>query len=200
MYLIVSPRSCACGVERTVADAIAGGVDLVQLRDKECDDEAFLEVAQRLRKVTADGGALFFLNDRAALLGDARADGVHVGSEDLAPELLRERFGPDLLIGLSTHDRSEVEGAAARGADYVGLGPVYASETKNLHYVPKGPRLLSDTYGATRLPVFPIGGINARNLSVLLAAGATRVAVSSAICAAPEPRAAAAALKALLPH
>ncbi|MGH7162584.1 MAG: thiamine phosphate synthase [Planctomycetota bacterium] len=198
LYLVVTPRLCRRGVEGTVAEALAGGVDMVQLRDKESDDAAFLSTAARLSDLCRERGVLFLVNDRVALLNDARADGVHVGEQDTPPEEVRRRYGPAPILGLSTHDRAELAAAEARGADYAGLGPIYATETKKLTRVPQGPRLVSDAYGAARLPVFPIGGIDARNAAVLVAAGASRLAVSSAICAADDPRSAAASLKALL--
>lgn len=198
LYLILTPQRCAHAIEKTVEEAIEGGVDLVQLRDKEASDEEFLRLALRVGRVCRERGVPFVLNDRAALVRDAQADGVHVGEHDLPPELLRERFGPDLIVGLSTHGREEVLAAASRGVDYVGLGPVYATETKSLARTPRGPRLVSEAYGATRLPVFPIGGIDARNASVLVACGARRLAVSAAICAAPDPCEAARALRRVL--
>ena len=198
LYLIVTPQRCAHGPEETVAGAIDGGVDLVQLRDKESSDEEFLHLAQRVGAICRERGVPFVINDRVALVGDAQADGVHVGEHDVPPERIREMYGADLIVGLSTHAREEVKAAAARGADYVGLGPIYATETKSLTHSPRGPRLVSDAYGFTRLPVFPIGGIDARNAGVLVAAGARRLAISGAICAAADPRDAARTLRLLL--
>jgi thiamine-phosphate pyrophosphorylase len=198
LYLILTPQRCAHAIEKTVEEAIEGGVDLVQLRDKEASDVAFVRLALRVGAICRERGVPFIVNDRAALAGDARADGVHVGEHDVPPEFLRERLGAEPIVGLSTHSREEVLAAAARGVDYVGLGPIYATETKSLARTPRGPRLVSEACGATRLPVFPIGGIDARNASVLVACGARRLAVSGAICAAPDPREAARALRRVL--
>jgi thiamine-phosphate pyrophosphorylase len=192
LYLLVS-----CAEVDVVAAALAGGVDIVQLRDKDADDAAFLAAARRLREICA--AVPLILNDRARLVADAGADGVHVGEDDAPPEEVRALLGPGALVGVSTHDRAEVEAAAGRGASYVGLGPMFPTGTKALTRTPQGAALVRAVAGATTLPVFPIGGITAARLPQLLEAGATRVAVSSAICGAKDPREAAAELRTLLP-
>lgn len=198
LYLVVTPALCRAGLVPAVRGAIDGGAAIVQLRDKESDDAAFVAAARRIAPLCAASGVLFLINDRAHLIRDCDADGVHVGDEDMPPEEVREREGAEVIVGLSTHDRAEVQAAAGRGADYVGLGPMFATETKSLTRAPRGPDLVRECAGATSLPLFPIGGITATNLPSLLTAGARRAAVSSAICAAADPRAAASALARLL--
>jgi thiamine-phosphate pyrophosphorylase len=199
LYLIVTPQLCGPrGVAATVRAAIEGGVDLVQLRDKEAPDAAFAAMARDLAAVCRERGVPLILNDRAHLLEETGADGVHVGREDHRPEDLRARFGDGPIVGLSTHDRAEVAAARGRGADYVGLGPMFRTATKTLTRTPRGRAMVLDAAGATTLPVFPIGGIRPDNAPELIAAGAVRLAVSAAICGAPDPRAAAAAFRALL--
>jgi thiamine-phosphate pyrophosphorylase len=183
----------------TALAALDGGVDAVQLRDKEAPDAAFLRLATELAAHCRERGVPLILNDRAHLVAQAGADGVHVGEDDMAPEEVRRRYGDRLVVGLSTHDRNEVAAALGRGADYVGLGPIYATTTKALTRPPGGPALLRDAADATMLPLYPIGGIDATNAPALVAAGATRLAVSAAICTAEDPAAAAAELRALLP-
>jgi thiamine-phosphate pyrophosphorylase len=192
LYLLVS-----CAEVDVVAAALAGGVDIVQLRDKDADDAAFLAAARRLREICA--AVPLILNDRARLVADAGADGVHVGEDDAPPEDVRALLGPGAIVGISTHDRAEVGAAAGRGASYVGLGPMFPTGTKRLTRTPQGAALVRAVAGATDLPVFPIGGITAARLPQLVEAGATRVAVSSAICRAQDPREAAADLRTLLP-
>jgi thiamine-phosphate pyrophosphorylase len=194
LYLVLTPQVCARDPVATAAAAIAGGVDLVQLRDKDADDDRFLACARSLAAVCHARNVPLILNDRVHLVRAAGADGVHVGEDDAPPETI----GKGLIVGLSTHDRAEVAAAAARGATYVGLGPMFPTGTKRLSRAPRGAALLREALGATTLPVFPIGGITAANAPELIAAGATRLAVSSAICAARDPRAAAMALRALL--
>ena len=197
LYLVLTPELCRGPIEEVLANALAGGVDLVQLRSKVLADPEFAAMAKRLAPLCR--GVPFLLNDRVHLIEATGADGVHVGQGDLAPEVVRERYGKEILVGLSTHDRAEVAAAAGRGADYVGLGPMFDSATKALQREPQGPRLVREVAGATALPVFPIGGIDAATVPSLIQAGAIRVAVSSAICAADDPAAAAAELRGLLP-
>ena len=187
LYLIVSIAEAD-----VVPAARRGGVDAVQLRDKHASDERFLACARELRLVCA--GIPLILNDRAWLVRDAGADGVHVGEDDWPPERVRTELGDDVILGISTHDRAEVEGARGRGANYVGLGPMFATETKSLVRAPGGTALLESIRGATTLPLYPIGGLTAANVASL---GATRIAVSSAICLSPDPEDAAAKLRAL---
>ena len=199
LYLVVTPRLCRHGAVPTVTAALDGGADAVQLRDKEAPDGAFLRLAIELAAHCGERGVPLILNDRAHLVDQAGADGVHVGENDLTPEEVRLRYGDRLVVGLSTHGRAEVAAAVGRGADYVGLGPMFSTATKTLTRTPGGAALLRDAAGATSLPIYPIGGIDAANAPALIAAGATRLAVSAAICAAEDPREAAAQLRALLP-
>jgi thiamine-phosphate pyrophosphorylase len=198
LYLVLEPERCVLGWRKTVVEGVSGGVGIVQLRDKGATDAEFLPRAREVARACAELGVPLILNDRVHLVEAAGARGVHVGEDDMAPEEARRVLGPDFVIGLSTHDRDEVAAAAGRGADYVGLGPMFASRTKTLRRPPGGPALLRSALGATHLPLYPIGGITAANLPSLVAAGATRAAVSSAICGAKDPRAAAAALNRIL--
>jgi thiamine-phosphate diphosphorylase len=186
-------------VAETVRAAVTGGVDLIQLRDKTVADERFVKFAQEIVPICRERNVPLILNDRVHLVARLGAAGVHLGEEDFPPEEARRLLGPDVLIGLSTHDREEVQAAAGRGADYVGLGPMFPTVTKTLTRSPKGAALVRAVQGATHLPLFPIGGIGPENVADLVEAGATRIAVSSAICAAPDPEAAARALRAALP-
>lgn len=194
LYLVLTPQACRGDPVATAAAAIEGGVDMVQLRDKEADDDAFLRLARELAKVCRPRGVPLILNDRVHLVKAALADGVHVGEDDTPPEEIERT----LIIGLSTHDRAEAAAAKRRGATYIGIGPMFPTATKELTRAPRGAALLREIMGATDLPVFPIGGITAANAPGLVAAGATRLAVSSAICAAEDPGRAAASLRALL--
>jgi len=189
LYLIVDLASLG-----VVPEAIAGGVDLVQLRDKEARDGDVLEGARELVRLCGDVPVL--INDRVHLVAYAGAAGAHVGEDDLAPREARRLLPPGALLGLSTHSAEEVAAAAAEPVDYVGLGPMYTTSTKPLTRTPGGPALLRRT--RTTLPLFPIGGITPDNGQALVAAGAERLAVSSAICHARSPRETARRLRRLL--
>ncbi len=180
-----------------VGEALAGGAGAIQLREKGIPDRELLKRAREVRILTAQAKARFIMNDRPDLARLAGADAVHLGQEDVTVRDARRVVGPGMLIGVSTHEREQLEKAVLEGAGYLGVGPVFASSTKSfddlagLGYV----RQASET---SNLPWFAIGGITEENLDEVLGAGARRVAVSSAVVRAEFPRKAAAALRARL--
>jgi thiamine-phosphate pyrophosphorylase len=194
LYLIVESRPRGAPADELVAAALAGGVDLVQLRDKRAREEALLAAGRRLRDLCAARGALFVVNDRPDLALACGADGVHVGQGDERVGRVRELVGPELLIGLSTHSNEQIAAANESDADYIGVGPVYATPTKPAER-PVGLELVRHATESARAPFFAIGGIDACNVEAVAAAGAERIAVVRAIRDAPDPRAAAAALR-----
>src|SRR5215212_4853281 len=129
LYLVTESRIGTARVESVVARALAAGVDVVQLRDKAASDSEVAGAARRLARLCARHGALLIVNDRPDLALEAGADGVHLGQEDMPVEAARRVTGPALLIGLSTHSPAQVDAAAASGADYLGVGPVYPTAT-----------------------------------------------------------------------
>jgi thiamine-phosphate pyrophosphorylase len=194
LYLVVEAAA-----EQLLPAALRGGVDMVQLRDKPADDEQILRSAGRFRAVCHRHGALFWLNDRADLALEADADGVHVGQHDTPVAEVREQVGEDMLIGLSTHSPEQFDAALRSQADQLSVGPVWETPTKEgrpaagLDYVRYAAR-----HGGER-PWFAIGGIDPGNVAEVVAAGARRIVVVRAIRDAPDPEAAAAALRAALP-
>jgi thiamine-phosphate pyrophosphorylase len=179
-----------------VAEAVGGGVDIVQLRERALDDGALLDAARRMRKQAHEAGALFLVNDRPDVALLCGADGVHVGQDDLPPAAVRELVGGDLLIGLSTHALAEIDAAA--DVDYIGVGPVHATPTKPGRPA-VGLELVRYAVENAVLPWFAIGGVDAETASAVVGAGATRLAVVRAICEAPDAGASAAQLRCLLP-
>jgi thiamine-phosphate pyrophosphorylase len=194
LYLVVEAAA-----EHVLPAALRGGVDMVQLRDKELDDDSLLEAAARFRAICEEHGALFWLNDRPDLALAAGADGVHVGQDDESPEAVRERVGKDLLIGLSTHSAEQFDAALGSEADQLSVGPVWETPTKagrpatGLDYV----RHAAARGGAR--PWFAIGGIDETNIGEVVGAGARRVVVLRAIRDADDPEAAARRLRSSLP-
>ncbi len=182
-----------------VDEAIAGGAQVIQYREKGVSDRELLRRAREIRILTAQARVPLVMNDRVDLARLASCDGVHVGQEDLTPRDARRVLGPAALIGVSTHERSQLEAAILAGASYLGVGPVFPSATKEfsepelagLGYV----RLAAET---TSLPWFAIGGITEENVDRVLEAGASRVAVSGAVLRSKSPRRAVARLRALL--
>lgn len=194
LYFLVTGSQCAAGIAWTIADAAAGGVDIVQLREKQLSDRALLQRAREVRRYTRDADVLFIMNDRPDLALLADADGVHLGQDELSVKDARRLLGPEAIIGVSTHSLQQLRQAILDGADYVGVGPTFPSGTKTFAEFP-GLAFVREAFAATSLPVFAIGGINGGNIAEVVAAGGTRVAVSQAIAAAEEPRPVAAALR-----
>ena len=184
------PRRSAAEV---VASALEGGVDVVQLREKAAPDRVIVQVAAALRRLCDAHGALLLVNDRPDLVAPCRADGVHLGQEDRTVEDARRELGERPLIGISTHSAAEVDRARSSEADYLGVGPVFATPTKP-GAAPVGHELVRHAAGHAGKPFFAIGGIDTGNAASVAAAGAPAIAVIRAIRDAADPRAAAAAL------
>ncbi|MGZ3385246.1 MAG: thiamine phosphate synthase, partial [Isosphaeraceae bacterium] len=182
-----------------VGEALAGGADIIELREKNLADRELLSRAREVRILTAQAKARFILNDRPDLARLAGADGVHVGQDDLSIRDTRRIVGPNLLIGVSTHDRAQLDAAILAGAGYVGVGPVFPSATKEFSEPElAGLAFVQAAAETTNIPWFAIGGITEENVERVLAAGAARIAVSAAVVRAERPRRAATRLKARL--
>jgi thiamine-phosphate pyrophosphorylase len=171
--------------------AVRGGVDLVQVREKDLPDRELLLRLEEAREITRRLGVPLVVNDRPDLAVLAGADYVHLGQDDLPVEKAR-RFG--VGVGLSTHTPAEVDAA---DADYIGVGPVYSTPTKEGRPA-VGLELVRHAAGRARVPWFAIGGIDVSNAADVVAAGATRIAVVRAIGDAPDPEAAARELRGAL--
>jgi thiamine-phosphate pyrophosphorylase len=181
--------------ESALREALAGGVDVLQLREKDAGDDEILSAAETFRALCTEHEALFVVNDRVDLAITAGADGVHLGQADEKVDAVRERVGRDLLIGLSTHSREQLAAGLETDADYVCVGPVYATPTKP-DYPAVGLELVRHAAATVSRPWFAIGGIEGATVSEVAEAGARRVAVVRAIRNAPDARAAAAGLRA----
>ncbi len=174
--------------------AVAGGVQIVQLREKHLGDEQLVSVADAARALCGRLGALLIVNDRPSVALEAGADGVHVGQDDMPVAEVREMVGPDMLIGLSTHSADEVVAEDAALADYIGVGPVHETPTKPGRPA-VGLELIRYAAAHSPVPFFAIGGLDARNLGEAIGAGARRAVVLRAIAAAKDPQRAARALR-----
>ena len=190
LYLLAGESSCQGGIGPAIRAAAAGGVGVVQLREKSLEDAALLELAHRVRRWTRDAGVLFVINDRPDLALLADADGVHVGQHELDVRSVRRIVGPGRLVGVSTHSIEQARQAVLDGADYLGVGPVFASQTKSFDSL-AGLEFVTAVAAEITLPWYAIGGISDENLEEVTAAGATRVAVSAAVCGADDPETAA---------
>jgi thiamine-phosphate pyrophosphorylase len=179
-----------------VGEALAGGAQLIQLREKGLPDREVLRRAREVRILTAQARARFVVNDRPDLAALAGADGVHVGQDDLSVRDARRIVGPRALVGVSTHDCEQLERAALDGAGYLGVGPVFASATKDFSVEDlAGLAFVRQAAETTTRPWFAIGGIGEANLDAVLEAGARRIAVGASVVRAERPREAAALLR-----
>jgi thiamine-phosphate pyrophosphorylase len=197
LYLLVSAAGCISSLEWTIAEAVAGGVGVVQLREKNVSDAELLARAKQVREWTREAKALFFVNDRPDIARLCDADGVHLGQDDLPIAEARRILGAGPLIGISTHNLEQISAAVRSGADYLGIGPCFPSVTKSFEAL-AGMEFVRQATAMSSLPMFALGGINEMTIQEAVNAGAMRVAVSAAICTAEEPRIAATRLRSVL--
>jgi thiamine-phosphate pyrophosphorylase len=193
LYLVCDARELA----EVLPAAIAGGVEVVQLREKNLPDDELLVLANAARGLCERLGALFIVNDRPIVAREIGADGVHVGQEDMPTTEVRELVGPGMLIGLSTHAPGEIDAVDAGLVDYIGVGPIHETPTKPGRPA-VGLELIRHAAEHAPVPFFAIGGIDADNAPDAIDAGARRLCVLRAIAAAEDPARAARALRDLL--
>jgi thiamine-phosphate pyrophosphorylase len=189
-YLLTDRSLCAeRGVEAVVRQAIAGGVSLVQLRDPEAKTGELVEQARALLALLRPAGIPLIINDRVDVALAVSADGVHVGQRDMAIADVRRLVGPTMIVGLSISTLAELERSApALGAvDYLGVGPIFATQTKPDAAPPIGISGLAEVAARTTLPIVAIGGVTQGNAAATIRAGAQGVAVVSEICCASDP-------------
>ena len=199
VYLVTGESLSAGRTTPAIVEAaIEGGVDVVQLRDKDRSVRERYETGRTLRNLTREAGVTFVVNDRVDLAALLDADGVHLGADDLPVRAARRLLGEDAVIGRSVSTVAEAETAAAEGADYIGVGTVYRTASKD--DIPEdehgvGPERVREIADAVDIPFVGIGGITAENAAEVAAAGADGVAVITAITRAEDPAAATAALE-----
>ncbi len=190
LYLVTDARQARGDLDAFLESVLTAGVDIVQLREKDAEAGDLLRWSTTFRDAADQHGALFILNDRPDVAVAAGADGVHVGQNDLPPGMVRRAVGEDLIVGLSTHSDAEYDASPVE-ADYLCVGPVYATPTKpgrpatGLGIV--GHASAREREGAETRPWFAIGGVNAETLPDVVEAGAGRVAVVRAITESPVP-------------
>jgi thiamine-phosphate pyrophosphorylase len=185
------------GMRRALGGALAGGADLFQLRDKDASDDELLAAAVTAREHCAAAGALFLVNDRPDLAAACDADGVHVGQDDTPVARAREIVGPDAIVGLSTHSMKQAQAGCRSGADYIAVGPVHATPTKEGRPA-IGIEPIAYAAAHVNVPWFAIGGIDTTTVRDVVRAGARRIVVVRALTDADDPEATARALRASL--
>ena len=181
-------------LEALLRAALSGGADIVQLREKELGRAEIERAAGTFRRVADTFSALFVLNDDPELARICDADGVHVGQDDVSAEQAREAMGPDAIVGLSTHSEEQIAASAGRPVDYISVGPIWETPTKQGR-PGVGLELISHAAANAPHPFFAIGGIDASNAEQVVGAGAERLCAVRAIRDAADPAAAAQELR-----
>lgn len=188
LYLVTDAALCSdYGLEQTVEAAVNGGVTVVQLRDKHASDAQMTAQAKRLKALLAGTGVPLIINDRLQVALESQADGLHVGQSDAGVQEARRALGEQAIIGLSINTLAQLQAAPIELLDYVGLGPVFATVSKQDHAQPIGLDGLASLVKACPLPCVAIGGLKASHTSTVQQAGANGLAVISAICGQPDP-------------
>lgn len=193
LYFVCDARPGA-DLEALLRAALTGGADIVQLREKELGRVEIERAAATFRRVADTFSALFVLNDDPELARICDADGVHVGQDDVSAEQAREALGPDAIVGLSTHSEEQLAASAGRPVDYVSVGPIWETPTKQGR-PGVGLELISHAAANAPYPFFAIGGIDTSNAGEVVAAGAERLCAVRAIRDAADPEAAARELR-----
>jgi thiamine-phosphate pyrophosphorylase len=184
-YLVMT--NPVVGYAKCAEAAVKAGVKIIQLRMKHASREDVLSEAREVRRVTAGTGTLFIVNDDPAIASEAGADGVHVGQDDITPAEVRARF-PDLrIVGLSTHNLEQVRSSVSQPIDYIGVGPVYATPTKDIPDPTLGLKTMGEMIAVAAHPAVAIGGIDLTRLPDVRAAGAKNFAVVRAVCQSHDP-------------
>lgn len=203
LHVLITESICKGAWWKVAEQAIAGGADVLQLREKSLADHKLMERARQLRKLTNDHDVLFFVNDRPDIVCLADADGVHVGRDDLSVSDARKIVGRARLVGTSTHSVEQAGQALSEGPDYLAVGPMFATPTKPNSPV-QGPKLLSGVLEIADRPIVAIGGITSQNVGSLDLSESVQIAVCSGVIAAADvlgaARAIAAAVRASRPQ
>ncbi|MGR3176186.1 MAG: thiamine phosphate synthase [Candidatus Scalindua sp.] len=185
LYVLISGKIAARSVKETAKLVIDGGADAIQLREKAISDDEFISLAGEIRDITTKRGTLLIINDRVNVARELNADGVHLGQHDMSITEAREIIGNEKIIGISTHNIIQARQAQKDGADYIAIGPVYPTTTKD--YEPSiGLEVIREISREISIPFLAIGAITLENLGDVLKAGASRVAVCSAIISSKD--------------
>jgi thiamine-phosphate pyrophosphorylase len=203
LYLVIGEGDTAAAssdrdIAQVVAAAVRGGVTCVQLREKTSTTRRFLDLAEALKAALDPAGVPLIVNDRADVALAVGAAGLHLGQDDLPPALARRLVGPDMILGLSAGDLEEAKTVDPALVDYAGIGPAYATGTKQDAGAAIGREGVRSIRAAVGLPSVAIGGINAGNAADVMASGVEGIAVVSAIAGAEDPEAAARQLRAIV--
>jgi len=188
LYVVTGPGAGKNdSLEKTVKEAVEGGADVIQLRDKNATEDTLLKMARALLKILRPRGVPLIINDSVRVAKLSGADGVHLGQDDGALGEARSILGKEAVIGRSTHSRKQAKEAEKEGFDYIGVGPVFKTPTKP-SAAPVGLDLVRFASQNIHIPFVAIGGIDIDNIREVREAGAKIIAVARAVCGAKDPR------------
>ena len=180
LYVLMSSSIATKPIIETTRLVIDGGADSIQLREKTISDSEFITLASEVRDITTNSDTLLIINDRVHVAREVNADGVHLGQQDMSILEARDIIGNQKIIGVSTHSVVQAKQAQKDGADYIAIGPIYPTKTKD--YEPSvGIKIIREILGTVNIPFIAIGAITLENIDDVLKAGASKVAVCSAI-------------------
>lgn len=188
LYVLITESTCRLPWQQVVEASLRGGADVLQLREKTMNDRELLRRARWIADACREADRLFIMNDRPDIAVASNADGVHVGQDEFTVADVRAVLRSDQIVGVSTHSLPQATAAQADTADYIGVGPTFPSTTKSFAEFP-GLELVRQVFANVELPAFAIGGINAENLSEVVQAGGSRVAVTSCVSSSVDPAA-----------
>lgn len=197
LYLVMTDP--IVGYDACAKAAVNAGIRMLQLRMKNAPREHIIQVAREIRRITDGTETTFIVNDDPAIAAEVEADGVHVGQDDLSPAEIRQRYPSLKIIGLSTHNLSQVLASREQPIDYIGVGPVYTTPTKAIPDPTLGLETMRQMIAAAAHPAVAIGGIDAQRLPEVVAHGAENVAIVRAVCRSTTPYTALLHLQSLLP-
>jgi thiamine-phosphate pyrophosphorylase len=193
LYFVCDARPRGAEPEALLNAALSGGAGMVELRDRDLPRTVINRSGQTFRRLANTYGALFIVNDDPHLAVELGADGVHVGQDDMDPSEVRKVVGPDAIVGLSTHSREQIEAAGEQPVDYLSVGPIWETPTKEGRPA-TGLELIQEAARIAPRPWFAIGGVDPENASQVVGSGAERICVVRAIRDAENPRQAAESL------
>lgn len=195
LYLILDQAVCGNRpVDQVLRQALQGGVDIVQYRDKESSTKSMIQRAARLHRLAKKYGVPFLINDRLDVAIACDAEGIHLGQDDMPAQLCRRILGPRKIIGLSCHSSREIKQAQNNNVDYLAFGPIFPTSLKT-HLRPRGLKVLKKLAPKTRRPLFAVGGIEKSNIGQIVALSNVGAAVCREICQSKNPLKAARYLK-----
>jgi thiamine-phosphate pyrophosphorylase len=198
LYLVSGSNFDKRNHEETIELALKGGVGIVQLREKDKDDIFVYELGKKLRKITKKYNAMLIVDDRIDIANAIEADGVHIGQEDLPVNVVRRLLGKNKIIGKSTHSLTQAFNAQNEGVDYIGVGPVFETNSKKGVCSPVGIELVKKVCSEITVPFVAIGGIKTDNVIHVLNSGARSVACITAIIKSKDPQATAIEFKKII--